>query len=536
MRAHIRKSISSIVLSVFILVFTGVLAVGGASVFLAWRMLGQTHAIAEESRDVNFVNQLQNKISKLILLLHEWIDHSGDEYRVEAAHLTVEIDTDIRHYLEHETESRNQEKTAEIQLLNNLQAELPLLSETTNRIQRLPGSSNAGSDTQAYWEEVMEQHAYRVHAIISDINQIHFKIISRKVTQSGDAVALVFFLYILFSLVGIVLVYIGYRLHSRFIVKPVVNLAKATERISQGDLSLRLNDKSKTEIGLLYRSFNAMVEQLQSNKEEILAFNRDLSLKVEERSRELNAAHNKMMGMEKMAMLGQIATSVNHEIRTPLNALYMNVQLIRKEISGGSNATVPDRRLQQRHTLDRIDQVEQEVMRISSMLEEFVHYARLAPPEMKPVDVDKLIRYVADLLNEKATQSGVTLGLDLAEPAPYILADEKKLIQTLMNLGMNAMHAMPEGGALKLSVRAPGDQVEIAVADTGTGIAAENLEKIFQPFFTTKPSGLGFGLAIVQRIVEGHGGKIDCQSKLGEGTVFTIRLPRIDAPTGDAQT
>jgi len=261
-----------------------------------------------------------------------------------------------------------------------------------------------------------------------------------------------------------------------------------------------------------------------------------LSLKVEERSRELNAAHNKMMGMEKMAMLGQIATSVNHEIRTPLNALYMNVQLIRKEISGGSNATVPDRRLQQRHTLDRIDQVEQEVMRISSMLEEFVHYARLAPPEMKPVDVDKLIRYVADLLNEKATQSGVTLGLDLAEPAPYILADEKKLIQTLMNLGMNAMHAMPEGGALKLSVRAPGDQVEIAVADTGTGIAAENLEKIFQPFFTTKPSGLGFGLAIVQRIVEGHGGKIDCQSKLGEGTVFTIRLPRIDAPTGDAQT
>ncbi len=536
MRAHLRKSISGIVLTVFILVFSGVLAVGGASMFLAWKMLGETHAIVEESRDVNFVNQLQDKISRLILLLDEWIDHSGDEYRNEAATLTAEIDADITHYLEHETESRNQEKTAEIQLLNGLRAELPLLSETTRQIQRLPGSSHAGSDTQYYWEEVMEQHAYRVHAITSDINQIHFKIISRKVAQSGDAVALVLALYILFSIIGTVLVYIGYRLHSRYIVKPVVQLANATERISQGDLSLRLTDKSKTEIGLLYRCFNSMVEQLQSNKESILAFNRELSLKLDERSRELNAAHIKMMGMEKMAMLGQIATSVNHEIRTPLNALYMNVQLIRKEIAGSTKTMVPDRRLQQRHTLERIDQVEQEVMRISSMLEEFVHYARLAPPEMLPVDVDKLIRYVAELLNEKAAQSGVALSLDLSEPSPYILADEKKLIQTLMNLGMNAIHATAKGGALTLTVRASDDQVEIVVADTGTGIEAENMEKIFQPFFTTKATGLGFGLAIVQRIVEGHGGKIDCQSKVGEGTVFTIRLPRINAPTGDAQT
>jgi two-component system NtrC family sensor kinase len=106
-----------------------------------------------------------------------------------------------------------------------------------------------------------------------------------------------------------------------------------------------------------------------------------------------------------------------------------------------------------------------------------------------------------------------------------VLADENKLVQALVNLCINAFHAMPEGGTLKLATRHQGNRVEIDVADTGVGIPEEDISKIFLPFFTKKESGMGFGLSIVQRIVEGHDGQIRCQSRVGEGTVFTVQLP-----------
>ncbi len=529
-----RKSLSTLVLTIFALVFVGVLGIGGASVFLVQRMMNETYAIAEVSRDVDFVNMVQNKITKLILVLHESVDHNDVQYAEGAVKLVNEINGDIDGYRKREAESEYPEGSKEIQLLKALRAELTAMRDSSQEIQNLPGIKRPDSDTQFYWEEVIEQHAYRMQALVADINQLHFDIISRKVEQSRHAMSVVFVLYVLFSLAGLLLVYLGYRLHARHIVQPVLQLAGAAQRIANEDLSVRVATSSKTEVGELYRSFNTMVERLQSNKAEIMSFWHDLELKVQARTAELEAAHAKMVGLEKMAMLGQIATSVNHEIRTPLNALYMNVQLIRKDLAGCETNGIPNCRVAQQHTLGRIAQVEQEVLRISGMLEEFVHYARLAPPEMKDTEVAAVLRYVAELLGEKAAQSGVALALELTEPSPHILADEKKLIQTLMNLGMNAIHAMPAGGTLTLTAEARDGEVEIGVADTGSGIAPEDLGKIFQPFFTTKATGLGFGLAIVQRIVEAHGGRIACQSEVGKGTRFTLRLPRVAAADEEA--
>jgi len=198
----------------------------------------------------------------------------------------------------------------------------------------------------------------------------------------------------------------------------------------------------------------------------------------------------------------------------------MNVQLVKRALDSCAGECAG-----RQDIADRLAIIDQEVHRISDMLEEFVRYARLAPPQLEEIDLNQVVRYVANMLSERAEQSRIKLALTLAESLPPVMADESKLVQALVNLCINAFHAMPEGGTLKLATKDQGNSVEIDVADTGVGIPEEDLSKIFLPFFTKKESGMGFGLSIVQRIVEGHDGQITCQSRVGEGTVFTVQLP-----------
>lgn len=312
----------------------------------------------------------------------------------------------------------------------------------------------------------------------------------------------------------------GYRLHSRHVVQPIKQLSDFTSKISEGELGDRVSIDSQTEIGRLFDALNSMLDRLQTHENFLADFNQHLEHKVEERTLELKESQTELLRFEKMAMLGQIAASVNHEIRTPLNALYMNVQLVQKAINNCVNDYCGKREI-----ANRIAIIHQEVNRISDMLEEFVRYARLSPPQLEEVDLNKVVKYVADMLGERAEQSRVSLALSLAEQLPTVLADENKLVQALINLCINAIHAMPDGGTLKLSTRDVGDKVEISVADTGVGIPEGDIDKIFLPFFTKKESGLGFGLSIVQRIIEDHDGQITCRSRIGEGTVFDGRLP-----------
>ncbi len=334
----------------------------------------------------------------------------------------------------------------------------------------------------------------------------------------------------MFSLAGLATVSYGYRLHSREVVKPLKQLAGASARVAAGDLSVSVAFTSRTEIGVLCNAFNDMVIRLQSLDEARRAFNRDLERKVQAITLELKEANVELLRFEKMAMLGQIATSVNHEVRTPLNALSMNVQLIRRAVETSSAGIDIERRARQTEIMSRIALVDREVQRISDMLDEFVRFARFSPPELSDVNLNDVITHVSDMIGEKAKQSQVTLSLSLSDSCRIIRADENKFIQALVNLCTNAFHAMPEGGVLGLATAAKGDAMEITVTDTGTGIPEANLDKIFQPFFTSKATGLGFGLSIVQRIVESHGGQIACRSTIGEGTTFTIRLPLTYTP------
>ncbi len=519
-----KRRLDKIVLVSFILVFTGVLAIGGASLALVHNMLNKTYAIERESYNVDFVNQLHNKTYGLMVLIHHLILSNEDKYALLTKEISNEIDADIARYLKHESKSTYPESPEEIRLLQELQKTLNGLHVSVGLIEKAQTPGSPASIPKARIDELVDAHMYKVTQLAREINKLHFDIITRKVDKARSSKTIILGLYVFFSALGLALVYIGYRLHSRHVVQPIKQLSDFTSKISEGELRDRVSIDSQTEIGRLFDALNSMLDRLQTHENFLADFNQHLEDKVEERTQELKESQTQLLRFEKMAMLGQIAASVNHEIRTPLNALYMNLQLVKKALDSCAGECGG-----RQDIADRIAIIDQEVHRISDMLEEFVRYARLAPPQLEEIDLNKVVKYVADMLGERAEQSRVSLTLSLAGQLPTVLADENKLVQALVNLCINAIHAMPDGGTLKLSTRDVGDKVEISVADTGVGIPDEDLDKIFLPFFTKKESGLGFGLSIVQRIIEDHDGQITCHSRIGEGTVFDLRLP-IDRP------
>lgn len=140
-------------------------------------------------------------------------------------------------------------------------------------------------------------------------------------------------------------------------------------------------------------------------------------------------------------------------------------------------------------------------------------------------DINQIIKEVTTFISPNSKEIGVTIELSLSGSIPVFKFDRPQIKEVLMNLSQNAVHAMPHGGVLKIITSMRDNNVVVEVSDTGIGISEKNMDKIFTPFFSTKDGGLGLGLAIVQRIIEGHGGSISCSSKVGEGTVFEIVLP-----------
>ena len=175
--------------------------------------------------------------------------------------------------------------------------------------------------------------------------------------------------------------------------------------------------------------------------------------------------------------------------------------------------------------LDTISIIDNEVSRINEIIEEFVTYARFPAPSFKENNINQIITDIAEMVHQSAQKAQVSVEVSHDENLAPVLLDEKKIIQALLNLCMNGIQAMPEGGILHLGSKRQEDNLLITVEDTGKGISSSDLKQIFEPFFTKKEKGTGFGLAIVQRIVEDHGGQITCYSEIGEKTIFEILIP-----------
>ena len=222
---------------------------------------------------------------------------------------------------------------------------------------------------------------------------------------------------------------------------------------------------------------------------------------------------------EQLALVGTIASGISHELRNPLSTLRMNLQLLREDWEN----PITEREQKGRK---RIDVLLRETARLDTVVSDFVRFAAGHALKLEPTDLNTLAAELLDFLGPQAEKSLVKIHRDFARPLPPIEVDVALLRQSLLNLLVNALQAMPSGGEIAVRTFEDGPHVKVEVRDTGPGIAPENLERIFTLYFSTKPGGTGLGLAMVKKIVEEHGGAVEVRSEPGKGAAFTLCLKK----------
>jgi len=230
----------------------------------------------------------------------------------------------------------------------------------------------------------------------------------------------------------------------------------------------------------------------------------------------LKEAQERLIRSEKLVAIGQLASGVGHELRNPLAAIKNAVLYVRRKVAKSElSATEPK-------VLEFLDIVDEEVNSSNKVITDLLSFSRVAKPTVSLVNVGSIIK---DALNHVAMSENVRLTMDVDPGLPMVMVDAAQIRQVFINIILNALEAMPEGGRLEIRARSKAEFATVGFADTGCGIPESVTDKIFDPLFTTKPKGIGLGLAMCKSIMEGHGGDIGVKSKEGKGTTFTLSLP-----------
>ena len=299
------------------------------------------------------------------------------------------------------------------------------------------------------------------------------------------------------------------------IINPLRGMVVATNKIAEGDLNHRVEIDFRDEIGQLAHSFNQMTENLKIANENLLQWGKTLEKRVEERTTELREMQDYLIRSEKLASLGKMAAGIAHEINNPLTSILINTHLMLEKCEKKD----PD--------CENLTLIADETSRCAQIVKGLLEFARQNPPEKTKSDINELIDRTTQLLENQASFQNVKIIKNLEAGLPQIQLDKTKIQQVFWNLMLNACAAMPKGGNLTIISRLDDDRkyVEIVFIDTGVGIPRENINKLFDPFFTTKSSGTGLGLAVSYGIIQQHDGKIEVKSEVGQGSVFTVKLP-----------
>jgi signal transduction histidine kinase len=286
-------------------------------------------------------------------------------------------------------------------------------------------------------------------------------------------------------------------------LRPLSELRVRAQQIGSGDYDRRIGLGSQDEIGDLAREFDNMAQALQEREQRLI--------------------HS-----ERLATVGKVAAQITHEIRNPLASIGLSAELLGDELTptqGEANRL--------------LGAISGEIDRLSEITESYLRFVRLPRPVVEREDPVALVTSVMEFARAELAQAGIALELHAPPTVPEIAADENQVRQALLNLIRNAREAMPGGGHLRVDIANPPGRVTVAITDSGAGIAEADQARIFEPFFSTKASGTGLGLALVQQIVAEHGGEISVESPAkvpnplssagapGPGTTFRLDFPAV---------
>src|SRR5436309_1108286 len=295
-------------------------------------------------------------------------------------------------------------------------------------------------------------------------------------------------------LVGLLVTWLSHRA-----LRPIRTLTEAAQRLGRGSPdSVAVPEQGGDTLAALAREFNAMAQRLAA------------------RERELRAQGEALLRSERLAAIGRIAAQITHEIRNPLSSISLNAEELGERLRGSQAAGAAA----------LCDAIVREVDRLAAVTEEYLRYARLPKPQLIRADLNEAVRDLLDFVRPELTSAGISLEQRLAPELPEVVADVGQIRQLLLNLIRNAREAMAGGGAVLVGTRFAEGDVFVEVRDSGPGIPPERLARIFDPFFTTKERGTGLGLALAQEIAQEHSGQLTASSIVGQGTIFTLRLPR----------
>ncbi len=293
--------------------------------------------------------------------------------------------------------------------------------------------------------------------------------------------------------------------------RPIRKMIRTIRSIENGDLSARMEEDKKDEFGLVAKSFNSMLESLESAKLEIETYHAE-----------------QMQRAAKLASLGEIVSGIAHEIKNPLTGISCAVQVLQSDMSEKDGSR------------ELTNEILNHIKRLDRTIKDLLDYAKPKSPRFEPMKINNVLDKAIFFVYTEASKLKVAIETEVGNNIPDVMMDSDQMQQILLNLIINAVQAMPDGGKLVISMYEKNkDEIEddlldviagdrvmmIKFEDTGKGIDPEYLDSIFDPFFTRKSKGTGLGLAISQRIIHEHGGEITVKSEVGKGSIFAVYLP-----------
>ncbi len=325
-------------------------------------------------------------------------------------------------------------------------------------------------------------------------------------------------------IVGFVTVLFAFLL-SRFInslvIEPISVFADGAEIISSGRYDQQIDIVSDDEIGHLARSFNKMVHNINKSHQEILGKANEL----QEANRDLKNTQNQLVQSAKLSAIGQLTAGVSHELKNPLGGILGYAQFIMQKVRKTGAENLNPKEL--KDIVTYIEYIEKESIRCQSIISSLLKFSRVSTDDISLLNVNQVLEESIVLTQHQLDINEIEVIKELAPDLPEVVGNGHQLQQVFTNLMINAQQAMESGGKLTVSTKLNKGAVEISFADTGIGIAKENLQDIFNPFFTTKEEGkgTGLGLSVSYGIIQDHRGSIEVESEPGRGTVFYIKLP-----------